>query len=107
MFMMQIETLVQLGTTVVLGGKTGVAGIGTHANAERLPAACLSVLRPSSRLSPQVGNKPELRQLSTDQSADTFAASRAGRPWSCDLASRGSASRAIVTVPCAMVPPRG
>lgn len=87
----QIKTQVQRGTTVVFGGKTDVAGNGLHHRMERLSATCLSILRPTSRLSPRPGH-PALRRPLADQAADSAAASGAGRSRSRVLVSRCLAS---------------
>jgi len=95
MAVMQIETRVLRGATVVFGGKTGVTGNGCNPASDRLPAPCLSVLRHLSRLSPQAGYPSLLRHPAAAPDADAEAARGAGRPRSRTvLGYRGTASSA-------------
>jgi hypothetical protein len=94
MVVMLIQTLTQLGTTVVVrGGQTGLTGISFETK-EHNPA-CLSDLRPMSPLSPRPDYPPA--DVSAPQ-ADTTAQG-AGRLRSRCLGCRGSASSARMTVP--------
>lgn len=105
MVVKNLEALVLRGVTVVLGGKTGVTGIGSFAALERTPA-CLSDQRLLSRLFPQAYPPAPPAAIPAYPAADDRDVRGAGRPRGRFLR-RGTASSAGRPVPFGQSPSAG